>query len=170
MPDQWYQVPTKDNWWLIWSKHTFDNIYIVIDTNFQGGGSGGGSGGGGTSGSLPSKATIHALQSGTQTGGLLSAATWSTQTLATFTISGTADSFTMKSSKGNCGINGGTLSCGSGVSSTSFSAVTSGSNLLLASGGSTAFTSSGKPSGTTVFAVNTGSSGSQDYTLAIVST
>ncbi|KAF9041793.1 ribonuclease T2 [Hymenopellis radicata] len=53
----------------------------------------------GTAGSLPAKATIVALQSGSQVGGLLSLGTWSTQTLATFTITGTASSFTMTSSK-----------------------------------------------------------------------
>ncbi|KJA28519.1 hypothetical protein HYPSUDRAFT_128901 [Hypholoma sublateritium FD-334 SS-4] len=117
-------------------------------------------------GALPTKATIHAS---TGVGGLLSAGTWSTQTLATYTISGTTSSFTMTSSKGNCGVSGTTFSCGSGVSLTTFSAVASGSNLLLASGGSTAFSSDGTPSGSTVFTVFTGSSHSNDYTLTIVS-
>ncbi|KAF7337842.1 RNase Gf29 [Mycena venus] len=94
-------------------------------------GSGGGSTGGGNPPGLPAKATIHASSAG----GLLSLGTWSTQTLATYTISGTMDSFTMTSSKGNCGVSSGTFACGSGVSLTSFSAVTSGSSLLLASGG-----------------------------------
>ncbi|KAF8971694.1 ribonuclease T2-like protein [Flammula alnicola] len=120
-------------------------------------------------GSLPTKGTIHAIQSGSTVGGLLSAGTWSTQTLATYTFSGTASSFTLTSSKGNCGVSGGSFSCGSGVSSTSFSAVTSGSNLLLASGGSTSFTSDGVPSGTTVFTVFTGTSHADDYTLSIIS-
>ncbi|KAJ7878993.1 ribonuclease, partial [Mycena olivaceomarginata] len=128
----------------------------------------GGGGGGGTTGvrRLPAKATIHA----SSTGGLLSAGTWSTQTLATYTITGTATSFTMTSSKGNCGVSGGTFTCGSGVTLTSFSAVTSGSLLLLASGGSTAWTSDGVPSGTTVFPVFTGSGRANDYTLSIIST
>ncbi|KAJ7304899.1 ribonuclease, partial [Mycena albidolilacea] len=115
---------------------------------------------------LPAKATIHA----SSIGGLLSLGTWSTQTLATFTISGTMDSFTMTSSKGNCSVGGGTFVCGSGVSLTSFSAVTSGSCLLLASGGSTAWSSDGVPSGTTVFPVFAGSDHAQEYTLFIVST
>ncbi|KAJ6622915.1 ribonuclease [Mycena sp. CBHHK59/15] len=115
---------------------------------------------------LPSKATIHA----SSVGGLLSLGTWSTQTLATYTLTGTTSSFTMTSSKGNCGVSGGTFACGSGVSLTTFSAVTSGSSLLLASGGSTAWGSDGTPSGTTVFAVFTGSSHAQDYTLSIIST
>ncbi|KAF9502335.1 ribonuclease T2 [Pleurotus eryngii] len=119
-------------------------------------------------GGLPTRATIHAIRSGSQTGGLLSLGTWSSQTLATFTLTGTASSFTMTSSKGNCGVSGGSFSCGSGVSPTTFSAVTSGSDLLLASGGSTAWGSDGIPSGSTVFTVFTGSSHSQDYTLTIV--
>ncbi|KAK7465444.1 hypothetical protein VKT23_005422 [Stygiomarasmius scandens] len=123
----------------------------------------------GSPGTLPSKATIHAIRStGSTTGGLLSLGTWSTQTLATYTLSGTASSFTMTSSKGKCGVSGGTFACGSGVASTTFSAVSSGGSLLLASGGSTAFSSDGVPSGSTVFNVFTGSSHSQEYTLSIV--
>lgn len=58
------------------------------------------------------------------TGGLLTAGTWSTQTLATYTLSGSASSFTMSTSKGNCAVQSGQLTCGSGVSSaSSFSAV-----------------------------------------------
>ncbi|KAF9454203.1 ribonuclease T2 [Macrolepiota fuliginosa MF-IS2] len=117
---------------------------------------------------VPARATIDALQSGSKIGGLLSLGTWSTQTLATYTLSGTTSSFTMTSSKGNCGVSSGTFACGSGVSLTTFSAVTSGSQLLLASGGSTAWSSDGTPSGTTVYTVYTGSSHAQDYTLSIV--
>ncbi|THV07484.1 ribonuclease T2 [Dendrothele bispora CBS 962.96] len=123
----------------------------------------------GTPGSLPSKATVHAIRSsGSTTGGLLSLGTWSTQTLATYTLSGTASSFTMTSSKGSCGVSSGKFACGSGVTSTTFSAISSGSNLLLASGGSTTFSSDGVPSGSTVFDVFSGSSHSQGYTLSIV--
>ncbi|KIM82368.1 hypothetical protein PILCRDRAFT_785988 [Piloderma croceum F 1598] len=114
-------------------------------------------------GSLPTKAIIKA----STTGGLLSAGTWSTQTLATYTLSGSSSSFTLKSSKGNCGVSSGKFSCGSGVSASTFSAVTSGSNLLLAFSGSTAFSSDGTPSGQTQETVFTGSSHSVDYTLAI---
>lgn len=124
--------------------------------------------GGGTSptgGSLPSKAHIQA----SSTGGLLTGGTWSTQTPATYTISGSASSFTMSTSKGNCGVSGGQLTCGSGVSSSTFSAVSSGGNLLLAFSGSTAWTSDSTPSGTDQETVFTGSSHSSDYTLSIVS-
>ncbi|KAL5535666.1 hypothetical protein ACEPAF_3760 [Sanghuangporus sanghuang] len=120
------------------------------------------------SGSLPAKATITALRSsGSSTGGLLSAGTWSTQTLATYTLSGSTDSFTMKSSKGNCGVSSGTLSCGNGVSSSSFSAVSSGGNLLLVFEGSTSFSSDAIPTGTAQETVFTGSSHAQTFTLVI---
>ncbi|KAG6889986.1 hypothetical protein C0995_012946 [Termitomyces sp. Mi166 len=120
-------------------------------------------------GSLPTRATIHAIQSRTLVGGLLTLGTWSTQTLATMTLSGTTSSFTMKSSKGPCGVSGGVFACGSGVTASSFSAAISGSNLLVAYGGSTAFSSTGVPSDTTVYTVYTGSSHAQDYTLSIIS-
>nr|BAC00516.1 ribonuclease T2 [Irpex lacteus] len=119
----------------------------------------------GNPGSLPSKATLHA-----STGGLLSAGTWSTQTLATYTISGSSSSFTLKTSKGSCGVvSSGQFECGSGVSATTFSAVTSGSSLLLASGGSTKWSSDGTPSGTTQEAIFTGSGHGTSLTLSIVS-
>lgn len=120
---------------------------------------------------LPSKAQITALMSsGSSTGGLLTAGTWSTQTLATYTFSGTASSFTMTTSKGSCGVSSGALTCGSGVTASTFSAVTSGGSLLLAYSGSTAWTSDGTPSGSTVYPVYTGSARSLDYTLVIGST
>ncbi|EPQ60442.1 RNase Gf29 [Gloeophyllum trabeum ATCC 11539] len=119
-----------------------------------------------TSGGLPSKAHITA-----STGGLLSAGTWSTQTLATYTLSGSTSGFTMSTSKGKCAVSGGTLTCGSSVSfASTFSAVSSGGNLLLAYGGSTAWTADATPSGTTQETVYTGSSHSEDITLSIVST
>ncbi|KAJ3763953.1 ribonuclease Le37 [Lentinula raphanica] len=124
----------------------------------------------GTPGALPTKAMIVAIHNGAQVGGLLTLGTWSTQTLATMTLAGSTSSFTMTSSKGSCGINGGELTCGSGVSASSFTAVSSGGSLLLASGGSTAFSSTAVPSGETVETVFTGSSKAQTYTLAIVST
>ncbi|KAI0756483.1 ribonuclease T2 [Daedaleopsis nitida] len=114
---------------------------------------------------LPSKGTIHA----STTGGLLTGGTWSVQTLATYTFSGSASSFTMSTSKGKCGVSGGQLTCGSGVSATTFSAVTSGSNLLLAVSGSTAFSSDVSPSGSAQETVFTGSSHSKTYTLSIMS-
>ncbi|KZT30799.1 RNase Gf29 [Neolentinus lepideus HHB14362 ss-1] len=131
-----------------------------------------------TSGSLPSKAHLTALtSSGSSTGGLLSAGTWSTQTLATYTLAGSASSFTMSTSKGKCAVSGGELTCGSDIdSASSFSAsqpefqqVSSGGNLVLAYGGSTAWTADASPSGATQETVYTGSSHSKDFTLVITS-
>ncbi|KAK0233598.1 ribonuclease T2 [Armillaria fumosa] len=123
----------------------------------------------GTSGgTLPAKATIVALQSGSQIGGLLSLGTWSTQTLATFTTTGNANSFTMTSSKGNCGVSSGVFACGSGVSSSTFSTVLSNGELLLSFNGGTTFSSDGSPSGSTVFTVFAGSSHSKVYSLSVL--
>ncbi|KAJ7293013.1 ribonuclease [Mycena rebaudengoi] len=117
---------------------------------------------------IPTKATIHALQNGAQVGGLLSLGTWSTQSLATYTLSGTADSFTLTSSKGSCGVSEGVFACGSGDSS-SFSAVSSGKSILLASNGDLNFSSDFVPSGSTVSAVNVGANSKEVYTLSIIS-
>lgn len=123
------------------------------------------------SGGLPAKATITALRSsGSSTGGLLSAGTWSTQTLATYTLTGTTDSFTMKSSKGSCGVSSGEFSCGSGVTASTFSTTTSGGEILLSFGGSTVFSSNAVPSGETQEAVFTGGNHAQTYSLVINST
>ncbi|KAL0581066.1 hypothetical protein V5O48_000959 [Marasmius crinis-equi] len=108
---------------------------------------------------VPGRANIQAVlsSSGSTVGGLLTAGTWSTQTLATYTLAGTPSDFTLTSSKGACGVSGGKLTCGSGVSSTKFSVMTSGSRFLVASGGETVFSSDGVPSGQTVFDVFVGS-------------
>lgn len=57
--------------------------------------------------------------------------TWSTQTPATYTLSGSSSSFTMSTSKGNCGVSSGQLTCGSGVSSSTFSSVSHDSAMQL---------------------------------------
>ncbi|TFY83483.1 hypothetical protein EWM64_g526 [Hericium alpestre] len=124
----------------------------------------------GSPGGLPSKATISALtSSGSSLGGLLSAGKWSTQTPGTYTISGSSDSFTLTSSKGDCAVTSGEFSCG-GSSSSTFSVVTSGSNLLLAFQGSTKFSSDASPSGQAQETVFTGSSHSVEFSLALNST
>ncbi|KAF7337514.1 RNase Gf29 [Mycena sanguinolenta] len=105
---------------------------------------------------IPTKATIQAIQNGNQVGGLLSLGTWSTQTLATYTLSGSATSLKLSTSKGTCGVSDGVFDCGNG-DSTTFSAVTSGSLLLLAYQGDTSFSSDDVPSGSTVYPVNAGS-------------
>ncbi|KAJ6575435.1 ribonuclease T2-like protein [Mycena capillaripes] len=118
---------------------------------------------------IPTKATIHAIQGGSEMGGLLSLGTWSTQTLATYTLSGTVSSLKLSTSKGTCGVSGGVFGCGNGDSST-FSAVSSGGLILLAYQGDTSFSSDDVPSGSTVYDVNTGGDGDEVYTLSIVST
>lgn len=65
------------------------------------------------------------------TGGLLSGGKWSTQTLATYHFSGTIHTFTMSTSKGECGISDGQLACGDGVGTSTFSAVSSCLGTLL---------------------------------------
>ncbi|KZO93975.1 ribonuclease Le37 [Calocera viscosa TUFC12733] len=119
---------------------------------------------GGSGGSLPSKGTI---ESSTGTGCLLSYGTWSTQTCATFTYSGSTSAFTMTSSKGKCGVQSGALTCGSGVTSGTFTAVSSGSQLLLAYQGSTSFSADAVPSGETQETVYTGTSYSKTLSLVL---
>ncbi|KAF9270664.1 RNase Gf29 [Marasmius fiardii PR-910] len=117
------------------------------------------------------RAHVHVIMTstGTSVGGLLSLGTWSTQTLATYTATGTDLSrFTLKSSKGPCGVDAGVFKCGSDVTFTDFSAISSKGLLLLASDGDTAFSSDGVPSGQTVFTVFTGSGHNQAYILSIV--
>lgn len=76
-------------------------------------------------GALPAKAQLVA----SSTGGLLTAGTWSVQTLATYTLTGSTSSFTMSTSKGKCAVQSGQLTCGSGVSTaSSFSAVGASQN------------------------------------------
>ncbi|KAG8733756.1 ribonuclease T2-like [Ceratobasidium sp. 423] len=122
----------------------------------------------GTSTSVPTKATIVGItSSGTQTGCLLTAGTWSAQTCATYTITTVSGGFTLTTSKGLCQVSGGTLSCSSSVSS---GTVFTSSGGLLAYSGSTEFTGDSVPSGTTQVTIYTGSSHAQDITLKIVST
>ncbi|KAI5120848.1 hypothetical protein M0805_007035 [Coniferiporia weirii] len=124
-----------------------------------------------STGGLPAKATITALSStGSSAGGLLSAGTWSVQTLATYTMSGDVSGFTMKSSKGSCGVSDEMFSCGGDVVGSTFSAISSGGNLLLAFSGSASFTSGSTPSGEAQETVFTGSGRGQDFTLVISST
>ncbi|CEL56543.1 ribonuclease T2 family, putative [Rhizoctonia solani AG-1 IB] len=121
----------------------------------------------GTSTAIPTKATIVGItSSGTQTGCLLTAGTWSVQTCATYTITTVSGGFTLKTSKGLCEVNGGILSCSSSVSS---GTVFTSSGGLLAYSGSTAFTGDSVPSGTAQVSVYTGSSRAQDITLRVVS-
>ncbi|KAG8742310.1 ribonuclease T2-like [Ceratobasidium sp. 414] len=120
-----------------------------------------------TSTAVPTKATIVGVtSSGTKTGCLLTAGTWSVQTCATYTLTTVSGGFTLTTSKGLCQVSGGTLTCGSTVSTGS---VFTSSGGLLAYSGSTAFTGDSVPSGTTQVTVYTGASHAQDITFSIVS-
>ncbi|KDN42325.1 hypothetical protein RSAG8_06816, partial [Rhizoctonia solani AG-8 WAC10335] len=122
----------------------------------------------GTSTAVPTKATIVGItSSGTQTGCLLTAGTWSVQTCAAYTITAVSGGFTLTTSKGLCQVSGGTLSCSSSVSS---GTVFTSSGGLLAYGGSAAFTGDSVPSGSAQVTIYTGSSHAQDITLKLVST
>ncbi|KAJ7070734.1 ribonuclease T2 [Mycena amicta] len=118
--------------------------------------------------SVPTKATIHAVQSDSQVGGLISKGTWSSQTPATFTLSGTAKSLKLSTSKGTCGVSDGIFACGDGDSST-FTAVSASGLLLLAYEGETSFSSDDVPSGSTAYDVHADDSADEIYTLSIVS-
>ncbi|KAM5536034.1 hypothetical protein V8D89_010292 [Ganoderma adspersum] len=126
----------------------------------------GGSSPTGTPGNLPSSGTIQA-----SSGGLLSRGTWSTQTLATYHFTGSASSFTMSSSKGACAVDSddGSLSCGSGVSASTFSLVSQGGQLLLAYDGSTDWSADDVPSGSDQQTVYADADHDETTTLAIVS-
>ncbi|KAH8914202.1 ribonuclease T2 [Atractiella rhizophila] len=124
-------------------------------------GSSSGGGGGGGSGSGPSSGDKGTLVISTGTGCVLSAGTWSTQTCATFTATASGSGFTLKSSKGNCGVSSGSFTCGSGVTATVFTF----SGADLAYSGSTAFSANSVPSGTTQVTILSGSSGSQDFQI-----
>ncbi|TAQ89577.1 hypothetical protein B7494_g2080 [Chlorociboria aeruginascens] len=64
---------------------------------------------------------LNAITSGSQDGCLISAGTWyTTGTCATYTASPSGSGFTLKSSKGSCGISNSEFTCASGVSATIF--------------------------------------------------
>jgi ribonuclease T2 len=121
---------------------------------------------------IPSKAHLTAVASdGSSAGGLLTAGTLSTQTPGTYTLSGTAKSFTMSTTKGACAVSGAALTCGSGAFASTFSAASDGAGgALLAYQGSSAFSSDDTPSGSTVETVYTGAGHSVTFSLAITST
>lgn len=105
---------------------------------------------------------LNVVTSGSQKGCIISAGTWYTSgTCATFTAAASGSGFTLHSSKGNCGIVSGALSCGSGVSSTVF---TADGTSLQASGSST-FSADSVASGSTQVKVYSGSSHSTSLTI-----
>lgn len=100
---------------------------------------------------------------GGQKGCIISAGTWySSGTCATFTAATSGDGFTLKSSKGNCGVVSGVFTCGSGVSSTSFTAVDG----KLAAGGNTAWSADSTASGTTQQKVYAGGDHSSKFSIS----
>ncbi|KAF8756379.1 RNase T2 family [Rhizoctonia solani] len=115
----------------------------------------------GTSTAIPTKATIVGVtSSGTQTGCLLTAGTWSVQTCATYTITNVSGGFTLKTSKVE------------GHSAVVVRFQWGSFHILwraLAYSGSTAFTGDSVPSGTAQVIIYTGSSHAQDITFKIVS-
>jgi ribonuclease T2 len=84
---------------------------------------------------------------GGKKGCIISGGTWySSGTCATFTAASSGDGFSLKSSKGSCGVVSGVLTCGSGVSTgTSFTAVDG----KLAAGGNAAWSADSTASGST---------------------
>jgi len=106
---------------------------------------------------------LNVVTSGSQQGCIISGGTWYTSgTCATFKATSSDDGFTLSSSKGNCAIASGALSCGSSVSSgTVFSA--DGSTLVYS--GNETFYADGTPSGTKQVAVYADSGHSTSLTI-----
>ncbi|KUJ21753.1 ribonuclease T2 [Mollisia scopiformis] len=105
-------------------------------------------------GSFSGSGYLNAYTGGSQDGCLISAGTWYTSgTCATYTAAASGSGFTLKSSKGSCGISSGTFTCASGVTATVFTA----SNGLLAYNGATTFYATAVPSGSTQATVYTSS-------------
>ncbi|KAI0903652.1 ribonuclease T2-like protein [Ustulina deusta] len=97
---------------------------------------------------------LNAYYSGSQDGCLISAGTWyTTGTCATYTATASGSGFTLKSSKGNCGVVSGSFTCASGVSATVFNAVSG----KLAYNGVSTFYSTVVPTGSTQATVYTSS-------------
>ncbi|CAN8105870.1 unnamed protein product [Discula destructiva] len=103
-------------------------------------------------GTVSGKGYWNANYGGSVDGCLISAGTWyTTGTCATFTATTSGNGFTLTSSKGNCGIVSGAVSCASGVTATVFTTVDG----LLAYNGATTFYSSVVPTGSTQASVYT---------------
>ncbi|KAF3940058.1 hypothetical protein ABW19_dt0209593 [Dactylella cylindrospora] len=97
-------------------------------------------------------------------GCLISAGKWYTKgTCATYTATAVSGGFTLKSSKGNCGISAGEFVCGTGVTSTTFTA--SGSKLVNSNGD--AFYADTDANGGAQVSVFTTSDGGRTISLAV---
>ncbi|KAI0798902.1 ribonuclease-like protein T2 [Xylaria sp. FL0064] len=105
-------------------------------------------------GSFSGSGYLNAYYNGNEDGCLISAGTWyTTGTCATYTATASGSGFTLKSSKGNCGVVSGAFTCGSGVSATVFSA----SSEKLAYNGAFTFYASVVPTGSTQATIYTSS-------------
>ncbi|ETS78178.1 hypothetical protein PFICI_10240 [Pestalotiopsis fici W106-1] len=136
--------------------------YLPKNGGGDGGGDGGGGDGGGDGTAFSGSGYLNVVSGGSTKGCLISAGTWYVSgTCATITATASGSGFTLKSSKGSCGIVSGVFTCGSGVTATVFTA--SGSNLMAS--GSTAFSADSTPSGTTQGKVYSGSSHSVSLTI-----
>ncbi|KAI0424550.1 ribonuclease T2-like protein [Xylaria sp. FL1042] len=97
---------------------------------------------------------LNAYYNGNEDGCLISAGTWyTTGTCATYTATASGSGFTLKSSKGNCGVVSAAFTCGSGVSATVFNAASG----KLAYNGASTFYASVVPTGTTQATIYTSS-------------
>lgn len=95
---------------------------------------------------------LNVITDGSKKGCIISKGTWYTSgTCATFTASGSTDSLTLKSSKGNCAVASGKLSCGASNTATTFSS--DGWNLVFED--SDTFYADSVPSGSTQIDVYT---------------
>ncbi|KAI1275139.1 ribonuclease-like protein T2 [Xylaria sp. FL0933] len=105
-------------------------------------------------GSFSGSGYLNAYYNGKEDGCLISAGTWyTTGTCATYTATASGSGFTLKSSKGNCGVVSGAFTCGSGVSATVFTA----SSGKLAYNGASTFYASVVPTGSTQATIYTSS-------------
>jgi ribonuclease T2 len=103
------------------------------------------------------KGYLNVITSGSKKGCIISGGTWyTTGTCAGFTATSSGNGFTLKSSKGDCAVSDGKLTCGSGVSSASSFSSDGGS--LAYNGGSTFYADS-VPSGSTQGTVYASSDG-----------
>ncbi|EME40190.1 hypothetical protein DOTSEDRAFT_74867 [Dothistroma septosporum NZE10] len=113
-------------------------------------------------GSFSGSGYLNVVSGGSQNGCIISAGTWYTSgTCATFTATASGDGFNLKSSKGNCGVVSGVLTCGSGITS----AVFTGDGNTLEYSDSTAFSTDSTPSGSTQAKVYPGSSKPTEFTI-----
>ncbi|TVY48482.1 Ribonuclease T2-like [Lachnellula occidentalis] len=105
-------------------------------------------------GSFSGTGYLNAVTGGSQTGCLISSGNWYTSgTCATYTAAASGSGFTLKSSKGPCGISSSAFTCASGTTATVFTA----KGGLLSYNGDTTFYAAAVPSGSTQESISTSS-------------